>query len=160
DCRRRLPVRLPETYFGNCLGIYYVPIKRSDAVSVEGVARAAEAIGMKIDELESFGRVERWIPGWKELSEGRRLMATAGSPKLKAYDTDFGWEKPRKSEVVQVDSHTPLSLCKSGDGSGGIEVELAMERRKMAVFRRLFNDFSIKFEDLCAYTQFPFDYLN
>ncbi|CAN1161156.1 Coumaroyl-CoA:anthocyanidin 3-O-glucoside-6''-O-coumaroyltransferase 2 [Linum perenne] len=150
DCRRRLPIGLPETYFGNCLGIYYVPIKRSDAVSDEGVARAAEAIGRKVDELGGDGDggrsgllkgVERWIPGWKELSEGGRLMATAGSPKLKAYDTDFGWGKPRKSEVVQVDSSGAVSLCESGDGSGGIEVGLAMERRKMAVFRRLFDDF-------------------
>ncbi|CAN1141456.1 Coumaroyl-CoA:anthocyanidin 3-O-glucoside-6''-O-coumaroyltransferase 2 [Linum perenne] len=68
-------------------------------------------------------------------------MPTAGSPKLKAYDTNFGWGKPRKSEGVQVDSSGVVSLCESGDGSGRIEVELAMERRKMAVFRRLFDDF-------------------
>ncbi|CAN0896957.1 Coumaroyl-CoA:anthocyanidin 3-O-glucoside-6''-O-coumaroyltransferase 2 [Linum grandiflorum] len=151
DCRRRLPIGLPETYFGNCLGIYYVSIRKSDAVSDEGVARAAEAIGRRIDELESdggdggrtglLGGVERWIPGWKELSEGGRLMATAGSPKLKAYDTDFGWGKPRKSEVVQVDSSGAVSLCESGDGSGGIEVGLALASGKMAVFRRLFDDF-------------------
>ncbi|CAN1218070.1 hypothetical protein LINPERPRIM_LOCUS1219 [Linum perenne] len=55
DCRRRLPIGLPETYFRNCLGIYYVPIKRSDVVSDEGVARAAEAIQRKVDELESSG---------------------------------------------------------------------------------------------------------
>ncbi|CAN1787896.1 Coumaroyl-CoA:anthocyanidin 3-O-glucoside-6''-O-coumaroyltransferase 2 [Linum perenne] len=48
DCRRRLPIGLTETYSGNCLGIYYVSIKRSDAVSDEGVARAAEAIGRKL----------------------------------------------------------------------------------------------------------------
>ncbi|CAL1392319.1 unnamed protein product [Linum trigynum] len=145
DCRQRLQIGLSPWYLGNCLGIYYVSMKKSDAVGENGFAVAAEAIGRKVEELESGGGLlrgaERWAPEWKELSEEGRLIAIAGSPKLKAYETDFGWGKPRKSEVVQVDSSASVALCESRDGGCGVEVGLAMARSKMEVFSGLFHGF-------------------
>ncbi|CAI0454450.1 unnamed protein product [Linum tenue] len=145
DCRQRLQIGLSPWYLGNCLGIYYVSMKKSDAVGENGFAVAAEAIGRKVEELESGGGLlrgaERWAPEWKELSEEGRLIAIAGSPRLKAYETDFGWGKPRKSEVVQVDSSASVALCESRDGGGGVEVGVAMARSKMEVFSGLFHYF-------------------
>ncbi|CAL1408563.1 unnamed protein product [Linum trigynum] len=155
DCRQRLQIGLPPSYLGNCLGIYYVSMKKSDAVGEHGFAVAAEAIGRKVEELESGGGgllrgAERWAPEWKELSEEGRLIAIAGSPRLKVYETDFGWGKPRKSEVVQVDCSPSVALCESRDGGGGVEVGLAMTRSKMEVFSGLFHDFLGQIEEFPA----------
>ncbi|CAN0914703.1 Coumaroyl-CoA:anthocyanidin 3-O-glucoside-6''-O-coumaroyltransferase 2 [Linum grandiflorum] len=149
DCRSRLGVDglSAGSYFGNCLSHYYVSVKRGDAASWNGVAAAAEVIGKKVGEVNDGGagllkEAERWVPEWNERAGGGRMVSIAGSPKLRAYETDFGWGKPRKSEVVHLaDGKGIVALCDSGDGNGGVEVGLAMERSKMEVFSRLFEEF-------------------
>ncbi|CAI0452086.1 unnamed protein product [Linum tenue] len=142
DCRRRLGIELPESYLGNCLGPTFVGEKRGDlAAGGGGFFRAAEAIGRRVREGEWVGAAERWMPTWREVAEGGRAVVIAGSPKLKAYETDFGWGRPKKSAVVQVDSSRSVALCESGDGSGGVEVGLALEENRMEVFAKLFEEF-------------------
>ncbi|CAL1410560.1 unnamed protein product [Linum trigynum] len=142
DCRRRLGIELPESFLGNCLGPTFVGEKRGDlAAGGGGFFRAAEAIGRRVREGEWVGAAERWMPTWREVAEGGRVVVIAGSPKLKAYETDFGWGRPRKSAVVQLDSSRSVALCESGDGSGGVEVGLALEENRMEVFAKLFEEF-------------------
>jgi len=53
DYRHRLEVKLPATYFGNCLAICHVPAKKSELLGENGIIMAARAIGKKVKELES-----------------------------------------------------------------------------------------------------------
>jgi len=66
DYRHRLEVKLPATYFGNCLAICHVPAKKSELLGENGIIMARvsylekmgsswqlEQIGKKVKELES-----------------------------------------------------------------------------------------------------------
>ncbi|EEF44519.1 coumaroyl-CoA:anthocyanidin 3-O-glucoside-6''-O-coumaroyltransferase 1 [Ricinus communis] len=141
DGRQRLEVELPVTYFGNCLAICYASAKRSELVGENGVTVAAKAIANQVKELENgaLKRVEKWMSDWKEISEEGRLITISGSPKLRVYDTDFGWGKPKMSEVVQIDVSGAISLSECRDGGGGIEIGLALTRTNMDAFNSLFQ---------------------
>ncbi|KAG5224905.1 coumaroyl-CoA:anthocyanidin O-glucoside-6''-O-coumaroyltransferase [Salix suchowensis] len=129
DCRHRLETKLPETYFGNCLAICFVPVKKRELLGEHGIIIAAKAIGGKVKELERgvLLGAEKWISSWKEISEQGRLVTVAGSPKLRAYETDFGWGRPRKTEVPHVHA------------SGGVEIGLAISKGQMDVFHGIFE---------------------
>ncbi|XP_011047481.1 PREDICTED: coumaroyl-CoA:anthocyanidin 3-O-glucoside-6''-O-coumaroyltransferase 1-like [Populus euphratica] len=141
DCRHRLEVKLPSTYFGNCLAICYVPAKKSELLGENGIIMAARAIGKKVKELESGVLVgaEKWISKWKEVSEQGRLVTVAGSPKLRAYETDFGWGRPKKTEVLHIYASGGFHLCECRDGGGGLEVGLALPQVQMDVFCGIFE---------------------
>ncbi|MCI55201.1 coumaroyl-CoA:anthocyanidin 3-O-glucoside-6''-O-coumaroyltransferase 1-like, partial [Trifolium medium] len=48
------------------------------------------------------------------------VLLVTGSPKFNVYETDFGFGKPVKVEMVH--SFKCMSIAESGDGEGGIEV--------------------------------------
>ncbi|XP_061944016.1 coumaroyl-CoA:anthocyanidin 3-O-glucoside-6''-O-coumaroyltransferase 1-like isoform X2 [Populus nigra] len=141
DCRHRLEVKLPATYFGNCLAICYVPAKKSELLGENGIIMAAREIGKKVKELESgvFVGAEKWISKWKEVSEQGRLVTVAGSPKLRAYETDFGWGRPKKTEVPHIYASGSFHLCECRDGGGGVEIGLALPQGQMDVFSGIFE---------------------
>ncbi|KAJ6291355.1 hypothetical protein OIU76_023426 [Salix suchowensis] len=141
DCRHRLETKLPETYFGNCLAICFVPVKKRELLGEHGIIIAAKAIGGKVKELERgvLLGAEKWISSWKEISEQGRLVTVAGSPKLRAYETDFGWGRPRKTEVPHVHASGSFHLCESRDGRGGVEIGLAISKGQMDVFHGIFE---------------------
>ncbi|KAJ6696641.1 hypothetical protein OIU85_003034 [Salix viminalis] len=141
DCRNRLEAKLPETYFGNCLAICFVPVKKRELLGEHGIIIAAKAIGGKVKELERgvLLGAEKWISSWKEISEQGRLVTVAGSPKLRAYETDFGWGRPRKTEIPHVHASGSFHLCESRDGRGGVEIGLAISKGQMDVFHGIFE---------------------
>ncbi|KAK9284530.1 hypothetical protein L1049_023705 [Liquidambar formosana] len=147
DCRNTHEIPVPITYFGNCLAIFFVSAKRGELIGEDGVVVAAKAIGSKVKELESgvLREAEMWMSKWKELKEVGHLLAVAGSPKLHVYDTDFGWGRPKKSEVVQVDISGTISLAECRDEEGGIEVGLALSRVEMEAFISIFEQGQKKF---------------
>jgi hypothetical protein len=102
---------------------------------------AARAIGKKVKELESGVLVgaEKWISNWKEVSEQGRLVTVAGSPKLRAYETDFGWGRPKKTEVLHIYASGGFHLCECRDGGGGLEIGLALPQGQMDVFCGIFE---------------------
>jgi hypothetical protein len=102
---------------------------------------AARAIGKKVKELESGVLVgaEKWISKWKEVSEQGRLVTVAGSPKLRAYETDFGWGRPKKTEVLHIYASGSFHLCECRDGGGGVEIGLALPQGQMDVFCGIFE---------------------
>lgn len=65
-------------------------------------------------------------------------MAVAGSPRFKAYATDFGWGRPVKVEMV-IQGPGSISLAESRDGDG-VEIGLAFEQPEMDLFERHFSD--------------------
>ncbi|KAF7848362.1 hypothetical protein BT93_L2062 [Corymbia citriodora subsp. variegata] len=141
DCRNRLAYSIPLTYFGNCLDLHYLSKKRNVLLDISGIAHATRAIGRAVKEVNTRGgsiALREWIKDHKEINF-EDLVVVAGSPRLKVYDTDFGWGRPTKSNVVCMDSLGGIALTESRNGNGGIEVELALTRTCMEKFITLFE---------------------
>ena len=62
-----------------------------------------------------------------------------GSSHLQVYESDFEWGRHKQVEVVSIDRTRAMSLAESGDGSGGIEIGLTMEKHETEKFASLFN---------------------
>ncbi|XP_030514805.2 coumaroyl-CoA:anthocyanidin 3-O-glucoside-6''-O-coumaroyltransferase 1-like [Rhodamnia argentea] len=132
DCRDRLEYSIPSTYFGNYLDICILSEKRNTLLGKSGVSHAARAIGARVKEVKTGGGLRgaaEWITGYAVADNGD-LVTVAGSPRLKVYDTDFGWGRPTKSHVAHVDTSGVITLalaeCRNGDG--GVEVGLALPK--------------------------------
>ncbi|KAA0056399.1 coumaroyl-CoA:anthocyanidin 3-O-glucoside-6''-O-coumaroyltransferase 2-like isoform X1 [Cucumis melo var. makuwa] len=136
DCRNRLKEPLPPTYFGNCLDICIVELKKKELLKEDSIVGVVEAIGNKVKELEKepLKIVEKWFSEWRRCDETKRLITVAGSPKLRVYDTDFGWGRPCKSEILHVDNSKGISLQESRDEEGGIEISLGLTKNRMDRF--------------------------
>lgn len=150
DCRDRLEYSIPSTYFGNYLGIYFLSEKRNTLLGESGISHAARAIGRRVEDVEKGGglrEADGWIKDWKVFDNGD-LVTVAGSPRLKVYDTDFGWGRPIKSHVVQIDVSGAIALAESRNRDGGMEVGLALTRDCMERFVCLFENGSKSFMSL------------
>jgi hypothetical protein len=142
DCRNRLKFAVPCTYFGNCIAPCFVELERGEVVGETGIFVAVKAIGKKVWQLETeaLRGAETWASCWKEMSEmGSTIVSVAGSPRLGVYDTDFGWGRPKKSEVVHVDVTGAISLAECRDEEGGIEVGLALGRKTIGDFNAIWE---------------------
>jgi hypothetical protein len=141
DCRNRLKFTIPSTYFGNCIAPCLVPLERCELVGETGIFEAVKAIGNKVRQLETeaLRGAETWLLDWKEKSETVNLVSVAGSPRLGVYETDFGWGRPKKSEVVHIDVTGAFSLAECRDEDGAIEVGLALSRRNIGDFTAIWE---------------------
>ncbi|OMO63395.1 Transferase [Corchorus olitorius] len=116
-------------------------MKKRELMGENGFVLAAKAMGKKVKEVEKSGLigVETWIPTVMERAKSGRLTSVAGSPKLYVYNTDFGWGKPSKVELVHIESGDVISLAESRDEQGGIEVGLALNMNQMDEFVAIFE---------------------
>lgn len=137
DCRRRgVGYTIPPGYFGNCLAFCYAEVKKSEILGENGMVMAMKAIGKRVGEVENEALKstgDAWSV-WKKFVESGGALAVAGSPRLGAYDLDFGWGRPVKTEVVHIDSGKLFSIGESRDEKGGIEVGLVLTSPHMARF--------------------------
>ncbi|KAL2331756.1 hypothetical protein Fmac_019337 [Flemingia macrophylla] len=131
DCREFSEFSLPSTYFGNCIAICTVAMKRSELMAENGIIGVATAIEREVRDVKS----NAWRNGENLMSDMRELgkpdksvLIVAGSPKFAVYETDFGWDKPKKTEAAHIESSGSISLSECRDGKGGIEVGLTLER--------------------------------
>lgn len=139
DCRGRLELPLPPTYFGNCLLPLLTSAKRSELMGNNGIVVAAKAIGRAISKLEKgpLTGAEKSVSNITEIIRvPARLVSVAGSPKFRVYDTDFGWGKPKKSEVGHI-GYGSFSLNECRDEEGGIEIGLVFGRHKLDFFNAI-----------------------
>ncbi|CAN1844032.1 Coumaroyl-CoA:anthocyanidin 3-O-glucoside-6''-O-coumaroyltransferase 1 [Linum perenne] len=139
DCRGRIEPKVPATYFGNCLIGVEVSLRRKDLVGDGGFGIATEEIAAKIEEMEREGPLRDAEHFFKD-NEGaaeklEKAVTVAGSPKLRVYETDFGWGRPRKSEPVHIDFSGSVYFSDPRDVErGGIEFGLALKKEEMDVF--------------------------
>ncbi|KAJ7971838.1 Anthocyanin 5-aromatic acyltransferase [Quillaja saponaria] len=142
DCRNRFGLSIPETYFGNCIDLCFVSLKRKELVGENGIVEVAKAIGKKVRELESeaLRGADRWVLDFTEKMESGKLISLAGSPKLGVYETDFGWGKPKKSEAVHIDTTGSIALSDCKDGESGIEVNLVLDRTQLNNFNAYYQE--------------------
>ncbi|XP_047946231.1 malonyl-coenzyme:anthocyanin 5-O-glucoside-6'''-O-malonyltransferase-like [Salvia hispanica] len=143
DCRGRLRAALPAGYFGNCLAFVKAEAGSGELRGEGGVAAAAESIAGAIErrvynEKGILEGAEEWPREFGELI-GKRLFGVAGSPKFDLYEVDYGWGRPNKFESPSIDSDTSMSLCKSRDFQGGLEIGLSRPRQFLDAFAAVFQ---------------------
>ncbi|KAG4911835.1 hypothetical protein JHK82_052428 [Glycine max] len=111
---------------GNCLAPRIVSLKRGMLIGENAIIEAVIAIRRKVRDfqLDAMKGFESVISDSEELSQpGTKSVVTiAGSPKIGAYETDFGWGKPKKSEILHIENSGSISLSDSRDQEGGVEV--------------------------------------
>ncbi|EPS62073.1 hypothetical protein M569_12718 [Genlisea aurea] len=143
DGRSRLNPPVPNSYFGNCL-IFIKAVTTHGALrGEEGFLTAAELIGEAIraalqNERGVLEGAETWMEQFFGLL-GKRIFGIAGSPRFDLYDADFGWGSPEKYEAASIDADTSMSLCKSRDLEGGLEVGLSRPAEIINPFTAIFH---------------------
>ncbi|XP_073274308.1 phenolic glucoside malonyltransferase 1-like [Primulina huaijiensis] len=144
DARPRLNPPLPVNYFGNCVAFMRTESTHHQLKGNDGFLTAVELIGdvisKKVNKSDEILRgAESWITEFSALI-GKRLFGVAGCPKFDAYDADFGWGEPKKFESVSIDADGSMSLCKSREFEGGLEIGLSLAKAKMDAFAATFSD--------------------
>ncbi|KAK4418747.1 Anthocyanin 5-aromatic acyltransferase [Sesamum alatum] len=144
DARHRLEPPVPATYFGNCLAFIVTESRHGLLRGSDGFVAAVKSIGEPIankanNKEEILRDVEDWVVKFGPLV-AKRFFGVAGSPKFDLYDTDFGWGRPKKYESVSIDRDGSISLCKSREFEGGLEIGLSFPRKKMDAFAAVFAD--------------------
>ncbi|KAL6143606.1 hypothetical protein ACLB2K_054301 [Fragaria x ananassa] len=81
---------------------------------------------------------EDWVSKFVDFSLYDRIYSIAGSHRLEVYDTDFGWGRPKRVEVISIDRTGAISLLDSKNGGGGVEVGLVLKKHYMEAFDALF----------------------
>ncbi|KAG6716564.1 hypothetical protein I3842_04G055500 [Carya illinoinensis] len=67
-----------------------------------------------------------------------RIIGVAGSPRFELCNTDFGWGKPMKVDIISIDKTGAISISETRNGAGEIEVGLVLKKLEMEVFASLF----------------------
>ncbi|KAL0410886.1 UNVERIFIED_CONTAM: Malonyl-coenzyme:anthocyanin 5-O-glucoside-6'''-O-malonyltransferase, partial [Sesamum latifolium] len=145
DIRARIDPPVPANYFGNCLGYGAAKIQHKQLVGGEGFVIAAEAIADQIknrvnNKEQVLKGAENWLSDIKKMF-AIRAIGVSGSPKFDLSSADFGWGRARKLEVVSIDGEKhSMSLCKSRDSEGGLEVGLSLPKARMEAFAAIFEE--------------------
>ncbi|WVY99392.1 hypothetical protein V8G54_025462 [Vigna mungo] len=124
DCRDLLEPAVPETYFGNCLTLCFAMLKRKEMKGEGGFVNAVKVMRRAVSDMKSdlFKDAENWREAFTRMFALGSTLIVTGSPKFTVYETDFGFGKPKKVEMVH--SIKGMSLAESGEKEGGLEVGL------------------------------------
>lgn len=133
DVRDQINPTVPSNYFGNCLALCHVSLKKGELLEAKGIVKAVKAIGNKFKVMESnpLEGAEKWMTNDKEMQESWHNFTIVDFPNLGLYDTDFGWGKPKKTELVHIDVSGSVSLVESGNENGGSEIGFALTKAEM-----------------------------
>eukprot|EP00262_Sarcandra_glabra_P002312 TRINITY_DN1258_c0_g1_i3.p1 TRINITY_DN1258_c0_g1~~TRINITY_DN1258_c0_g1_i3.p1 ORF type:complete len:451 (+),score=0.84 TRINITY_DN1258_c0_g1_i3:177-1529(+) len=138
DCRARLDPSLPETYFGNCIGGNMTKMKGRYLLGEDGISVASDAIS---EAIRGLGNGVSWDSGLLILPPTNRTLSVTGSPIFRVYDTDFGWGRARKVEVISIERTNAISIAENRDeGDGGVEIGLVRPKNIMDSFVSAFEE--------------------
>ncbi|KAJ0437318.1 putative anthocyanin 6''-O-malonyltransferase [Helianthus annuus] len=143
DCRARMNPALPASYFGNCVGWCYVPAQSKVLTGKEGFVTAAKLLGESLHErLTDKDGIMKDIVFDDLFSSGvpPTIIGIAGTPKLKFYDMDFGWGKPRKIETVSIDYSQSVSMNACREKDEDLEIGLSLPINQMKLFVNTFEE--------------------
>ena len=130
DCRPRLDPPIPENYFGNCNTVLLNLSKARDFMGFEnGLAFAAEKVSNMVKGLTEKGifegakdKLTHIFDVLKEPAGSLQIITVAGSPRFDAYESDFGWGRPWKVEVVSIDKNEAILWLKVEMGAGELRL--------------------------------------
>lgn len=108
----------------------------------DGLTVAINAICEAVKSLDDgvLSGAENWIKPLYSVGGDEKVLSVAGSPCFEVYETDFGWGRPNKVEVVSIEGTGAMSMSESKDGAGGVDVGLVLEKNSMQVFATLFAE--------------------
>ncbi|KAF3517094.1 hypothetical protein DY000_02063554 [Brassica cretica] len=143
DFRERLDPPLPATYFGNCMfpaGSY--GNTAAEFAGEGGFVTAVEILsgmvkGLSSRKIETIA--EEFKISFDCVGVTSQFGSLAGSTRLGVYDSDFGWGRPVKVDVVSIEGNT-ISMAERRDESGGIELGLCMKKADLDIVLALFNN--------------------
>ncbi|KAJ0816257.1 putative anthocyanin 6''-O-malonyltransferase [Helianthus annuus] len=143
DCRTRMDQPIPAAYFGNCIWGCVVIAKTTLLTDKEGFITAAKLIGENLHKMltDKDGVVKDKLPLEVMLSDGipTAIISIAGTPKLKLYDIDFGWGKPKKLERISLDYGASISIDAGKESDQDLEIGVCLTATQMQDFVRVFN---------------------
>lgn len=142
DYRARLDPPIPETFFGNCLGVCYTTAKRIKLLGDDGFSNAAMLIGEAIGKM--LGNKEEMHLGGEMYIKGAvpmppTMLGVTGSPKFNIYNVDFGFGKAKKVEFSSTDFSRSMSLTVSKESEDDLEIGLSLPRTQMEAFAAIFK---------------------
>ncbi|KAK9072250.1 hypothetical protein SSX86_008683 [Deinandra increscens subsp. villosa] len=144
DCRTRMNPPVPPTYFGNCVGLCGAMEKTTRLTGKDGFVNAAKLIGENlhktltdkdgvVKEVESFGdMLANGLPS--------TIIGVAGTPKLKFYEMDFGWGKPKKIETISIEYSGSISMNACKEKSEDLEIGVCLPSVTMERFVGIFDN--------------------
>ena len=104
-----------------------------------GATTIAEDIRKRLNKKdEALKGAENWL---KDMSKyiGISPLSISGSPKFDIYDVDFGWGRAKKVEALTIDLEKySMSLSKSRDFEGGMELGFSLPTERMEKFSAMF----------------------
>ncbi|CAA7014329.1 unnamed protein product [Microthlaspi erraticum] len=134
DLRKWLNPPLPATYFGNCLfGRGCFNRKAAEFAEERGFVTAVEILsdmvkGLSSLKVETIAKVHTAM-----IDSGRgcsQFGIVSGSNRLGVYESDFGWGRPVKVDVVSIDQGA-MSMAERRDEAGGMEIGVCLKKAEM-----------------------------
>ncbi|MBA0722552.1 hypothetical protein Golax_003215 [Gossypium laxum] len=151
ECRDHL--KLPQTYFGNCIILRLASAKKSEVLGENGILVAATAIGREIMEFQKqpFKDAQESLLKIIEIFKMEEdLVRVGSSPKFESYKTDFGWGRPRNIENPILPSFGTCSMFVIAENreeeEGGVEFALAFASHDLDIFNTIFHQGLLKLE--------------
>ncbi|MFS8024469.1 putative anthocyanin 6''-O-malonyltransferase [Helianthus anomalus] len=144
DCRGRMNPAVPAAYFGNCV-VWCMAMEEAKLLTgKEGFVTAAKLIGESLHEtLTDKDGLIKDISLYEHLFHNgipTTMMGVAGTPKLRFYDMDFGWGKPKKIETVSIDYSDSISMNACQEKSEDLEIGVSLPTTQMQSFVSIFED--------------------
>ncbi|KAJ9548872.1 hypothetical protein OSB04_021415 [Centaurea solstitialis] len=146
DCRARLDPPIPADYFGNCVRGCRMMEKTALLTGKEGFMAAVKLIGENLHKMltdkDGILKGVDQLVGDLFAANGMptTVVAVAGTPKLKLYDLDFGWGKPRKHEWISIDFSNSISVSSCKESNEDLEIGVVLSATEMEAFVRMFHD--------------------
>ncbi|CAA7014327.1 unnamed protein product [Microthlaspi erraticum] len=160
DLRKRLDPPLPATYFGNCMfptGCFIR--KAADFEEDRGFVTAVEILsdlvkGLSAPKVETIAK--EFTVGFDSLAVTSQFGSVSGSNQLQIYESDFGWGRPVKVDVVSIDQGEAYSMAERRDESGGMEIGMCLKKSEMDLVVSFFNNGLQKLKSLFLCVKFEF----
>ncbi|KAJ4900875.1 Phenolic glucoside malonyltransferase 2 [Raphanus sativus] len=141
DFRHRVDPPLPATYFGNC--VFPAGSYDHEAAEMSRFVAAVEILSGLVKGLSSR-KIETAAEAYAEafsFEKGSTQFGTvAGSARLKVYESDFGWGRPAKVDIVSIDQAEAIGMAERRDQSGGVEIGMCLKKTEMDIVLSIFNN--------------------
>jgi hypothetical protein len=143
DCRARLNPPVPANYFGNCLSGCFALEKTTMLTGKEGFINAAKLLGESLHKTltNKKGAMLDLESDSDLFADGvpSTMIGVAGTPKLKFYDIDFGWGRPKKVETVSIDYDGSISMNACKESNDDLEIGVCLPAAEMKTFIHTFQ---------------------
>ncbi|RXH69201.1 hypothetical protein DVH24_036985 [Malus domestica] len=113
----------------------------------DGLVVAVNAISEAIKGLDNGGVLngEEDLVSRLYLSDGQNSSAaephrvyTTGSHRFDICGTDFGWRRPRSTEVFRKNGTGAITFSNGKNGGGAVDIGLVLEKHHMEAFASLY----------------------